>query len=93
MPLPSDFKEKLLKALADRKANSTCEICGQNDWSVVDQAISVQITDLSDSSLIPQPQLPCAGIICNNCGNVRLFALGALGLLPEEEEEGETGAH
>jgi len=88
MPLPSDFKEKLLKALAERKANPTCEICGHNDWAVIDQAISVLITDLSGGFRVPPPQLPSAGLVCNNCGNIRLFALGALGLLPEGEEEG-----
>ena len=47
MALPSDFSAKLLATLQKRKVNPICELCGQNNWAVVDQAVSVQITDLS----------------------------------------------
>lgn len=85
MPLPAEFKDQLLAKLAERGARPQCEICEHNNWAVVDQAISVQITDLSGALRIPPPQIPCAGLVCNNCGNLRLFALGALRLLPEAE--------
>lgn len=87
MPLPTDFKDRLLAKLSERGMRPQCEICGHNDWAVVDQAVSVQITDLSGGFTIPPPQIPCAGLVCNNCGNLRLFALGALDLLPKAEEE------
>jgi hypothetical protein len=80
MPLPVDFKEQLLKKLSERGVNPQCEVCGHNNWAVVDQAISVQITDLSGGVRLPAPQIPSAGLVCNNCGNLRLFALGALGI-------------
>lgn len=47
MPLRPDFRDKLLAKLAEKRINPVCEICGQNTWAVVDQAVSVQITDLS----------------------------------------------
>ena len=87
MSLPSNFKEKLLEALKERSANATCEICNHNDWAVIDQAVSIQVTDLSGAWQIPPPQIPSGGLICNNCGNIRLFALGALGLLPTVPRE------
>jgi len=90
MPLSDDFKDRLLEKLQERGARIQCEICNQNTWAVVDQAISLQITDLSPSFKIPAPQIPSAGMVCNNCGNVRLFALGALNLLPESEREEEA---
>jgi hypothetical protein len=87
MPLPPDFREKVLAALAQKWPNPSCDICGHNNWAVVDQAVSIQVTDLSGSVSIPPPQIPSAGLVCNNCGNIRLFALGALGLLARPEGE------
>lgn len=84
MAIPDDYKKSVLDELAKRKINPVCECCGQNNWAVLDHPVSVQITDLSGSFRIPPPQVPSAGLICNNCGNVRLFALGVLNLLPEQ---------
>lgn len=86
MAIPIDFKAQLLEKLKERHVKPLCELCGQNNWAVVDQAISIQITDLSGTVRIPAPQVPCAGLVCNNCGNFRLFSLGALGMLPKPEE-------
>jgi len=86
MTLPPYFREKVLAALSQRGAKPECEVCGQNNWAVINQAVSVLITDLSGGFMLPPPQIPSAGLVCNNCGNIRLFALGALGLLPKPEE-------
>jgi len=85
MSVPSNYKELLLSRLAERQINPICECCGKNDWAVLDQPVSVQITDLSGTVRIPPPQVPSAGLVCNNCGNIRLFALGVLNLLPSEK--------
>jgi hypothetical protein len=87
MPLPSNYRDQLILALQQRKAKTTCEVCEQNNWAIVDQAIGLPITDLSGNVIIPSPQIPAACLICNNCGNIRLFALGALGLLPGVGQE------
>ena len=84
MALPLDFKDKVLARLQERSVRAICEACGRTNWSVVDQAVSVLITDLGGPFTIPPPQIPSAGLVCNNCGYVRLFALGVLGLLPSE---------
>ena len=80
MPLPDNYKDLVLKKLKERRTTPQCEICNENNWAVVDQAVSIPVSDLSGNFRIPQPQIPCAGLICNNCGNLRLFALGALGI-------------
>lgn len=87
MPLPEDFKKQVVDELAKRGVKPQCEICGHNDWVVVDQAVSLHITDLSGSYKIPPPQIPSAGLICKRCGNIRIFALGALDLLPDTKGE------
>ncbi len=76
------YKDKILEKLIEKKAIPQCEICLHNNWGVVDQPVTAPIGDLSGAIRIPQPQIPCAGLICNNCGNLRLFALGALGIDP-----------
>ena len=60
-----------------------CEICDHNHWSAVDQAATLLVSDLGGGISLPPPNIPCAALICNNCGNVRLFALGALGVFEE----------
>lgn len=82
MATPIDLKGQLLGALQKRGVRPQCEVCGQNTWSVVDQPIGLPITDLTGNVVIPAPQIPVAALICNNCGNVRTFALGVLQLLP-----------
>ncbi|GIW50776.1 MAG: hypothetical protein KatS3mg081_0131 [Gemmatimonadales bacterium] len=81
MPLPSDFKDKVLEKLRERRVRSDCELCGQNNWAFVEQAIGLPLTDLSGNVVIPGPQIPAAALVCKNCGNVRTFALRTLGLL------------
>lgn len=91
MVWPSDFGKKVLEKLQQKGMRTECEMCGKNDWSVVEQPVSVYVSGAFISS---HPQIPSASLICNNCGNMRLFALGALGLLGEaegtiEKEKGE----
>jgi len=84
LPASEDFREKILARLAERGIKPQCEVCGHNNWAVVDQPITIVVTGVipGSSGRFPfsPPQIPAAGLICNNCGNVRLFALGALGL-------------
>ena len=80
MPLPDNYKQLILNKLKEKNAMPQCEICLQNNWAVVDQAVSAPVSDLSGGFHLPQPHIPCAGLICNHCGNLRLFALGALGI-------------
>ena len=35
--------------------------------------------------MLPPPQIPTGAMICNDCGNVRIFALGVLDLLPKDK--------
>lgn len=84
MPLPEDYKEQLIQKLKEKGVKGICQLCGKNNWSTVDQAVSLHISDLKGGLVIPPPQIPCAALVCQNCGNVRLLALGALDLLPQD---------
>ena len=87
MPLPEQYAENLVRVLQEKGAKADCEVCGKNDWAIADQAVLLTISKLEGGMLIPPPSIPCGGLICNNCGNVRMFALGALGLLEPRKQE------
>jgi len=87
MDSPTDFKDQLLSKLLERGVKPQCEICGHNHWAVVEQAIPLQMTVPYGAFKISPSQIPSAGLICKKCGNLRLFALGVLDLLPKPEGE------
>lgn len=72
-----------------------CARCGRQKFALLDGFARIdQQTDMSTVSF-GGPTVPCAIIACENCGNVTLHALGALGLLaeiapPEEKKNGGT---
>ena len=90
MPSPNDYKNQLLQALASSGVQLECELCGKNNWVFAEQALSLTVTDLTDSHENPSPQIPAATVICNNCGNIRMHSLGVLGLL-DSEQKGSSG--
>jgi hypothetical protein len=79
-----EFQERLLETLRERKARAACEVCLENNWTVLDRPIAVLISK-PGSGLSLGPHIPSAGLVCNNCGNIRMFALGALGLFEPKE--------
>jgi hypothetical protein len=85
MALPEDYQQKVLQALNKKKINANCEVCAQNNWSVADQAVTLLVSNLEGGISLPPPNIPSAALVCNNCGNVRLFALSVLGLLENKE--------
>lgn len=87
MGLPDDFQKRLIDELKNRGASSNCEICNKNDWSIINEGVALNISDFSVGLRIPQPNIPSAALICNNCGNIRLFSLGVLNLTPEKKEK------
>lgn len=83
LPLAVD-SEKVAEALNKKKATAICVSCGNNDWALLPQAALVT----QWVNTIPAPGIPVSAAICNNCGFIRLHALNALGLLPQEGLEG-----
>ena len=59
---PEQLKQKLVEKLAERGVRSQCELCEKNNWSIVEQPISI-IIGVKGGFQIPPPQLPSAGIV------------------------------
>lgn len=85
MALPEDYQKKIVEVLNKKKANANCEICNSNNWAIADQAVTLLVSKLEGGISLPPPNIPCAVVVCNNCGNVRLFALNALGILDKNQ--------
>jgi hypothetical protein len=83
MAMPNEFRDRVLSKLHQRGVRAECELCGTDDWALVDSPVTVAIANASGDVLPPYPTIPSAGLICNNCGNMRLLALGALDLFPD----------
>lgn len=74
-------REEIVAALKDRKADRPCERCGAIAFTVLDRFVKVEQHPDLKSVYIAGPMIPCAAIVCNNCGNVNFHALGPLGLM------------
>ena len=74
-----EFKESLLSRINGRQI--ICPICGGTHFSIPEQMSNIFIGDNFDGIQIGQ-SIPCGMIICEQCGHIHFFALGALGLLP-----------
>ncbi len=81
MPLPENFQREVLDALNRKGISPGCELCPANSWSVADQAVTLIVSKLDGRMALPPPNIPSAALVCNNCGNVRLFALSVLGFM------------
>lgn len=85
--MPSEsFRNQVLQRLQERGVYHYCELCKHNDWMILEQPLALIVTDPEGRMVVPSPPIPAVGLFCKNCGNVRLHALGALGLLPQPEE-------
>lgn len=88
MTLPKDIKERIADIFKEKNVNGLCEICGKNSWSISNDTIKIIVSKQTGKFPLPPPHIPCFAIVCNNCGNMRLFALDKLGI-NEEEQGGE----
>lgn len=76
-------QDDVVKKLNEKKAKGACGCCGCNDWFLIKEAGAIS----QWSNKAPSPSIPVAVFVCNNCGNIRMHSLGALGVLPVEKGE------
>lgn len=66
--------------------NIICPVCGGTKFTSTEYLSSVLIgTDTKDLNL--GPTIPAGMLICQKCGHIDFFALGALGLLDHASDE------
>jgi hypothetical protein len=89
MKLDQVTKEKIAKRLQDKGAVKPCARCGNQRFSLLDGLINFPMTqELSNNVIVGGPSVPCAVVGCDNCGHLEFHALGAIGLLTEQNKGG-----
>lgn len=63
-----------------------CRFCGGNRFTTTDSMATILIgKELNAVSI--GPSVPAGMIVCEKCGHIEFFALGAIGLLQKEDEK------
>jgi hypothetical protein len=81
-------RKAITKALEAKGATRPCERCGNSNFTLLEEFSGLNLQKDFGTVSLGGPSVPAAIIICTNCGNITLHALGALGLLPKERKEG-----
>lgn len=85
-------RDTVIEALKRVGANTPCPRCGNTEFTLLNGYDNVLINRSIDGQLFPggpqSPaiQVPTVLLVCEKCGYLSAHALGALGLLPSEEE-------
>lgn len=77
------FAEELIRKTNGRGI-PLCPYCGSSQFTSTDKLATILIGDELDGVSLG-PSIPAGMVICENCGHMDFFALGALGLLPKGE--------
>ena len=81
-------RDEIARKLEEKKATQHCHRCSHNSFTVLEGFSNIQIQeDLTAVLVIGGPSVPVALIACNNCGAITPHALGALDMLPLEEDD------
>lgn len=79
-------KDKIIKALMERRARAPCPRCGNQNFTLLDGFFNQSLQTELGNIVLGGPSIPSVVVVCTRCGFVSQHALGALGMLPKEEE-------
>ena len=82
--LSKELKDKIIKALADRRANLPCPRCGNKSFIILDGFFNPTLQIELNGPVSEGVSVPAVVIICKQCGYISLHSLGVLGLLARE---------
>lgn len=87
-------RKKISAAFEEAGVDKPCPRCGENEFSIMDGYFTHVLQEELANLALEGAGIPTVVTVCTNCGFLSQHALGALDLLPEEEdtvEEGENG--
>jgi hypothetical protein len=74
MEIPGNVQQHVIQKLGRKAPNAKCPLCGVSNWGVQAGvyyfAEATQHTYMSASN-----SLPCAALVCQNCGNTHFINL------------------
>ena len=83
--LSDEERIKIGKILSERLGIITCPICKKGHFALIDGYLSHVLTDDYHQINLDGKMIPFVMLACNNCGYITHHALGALGLLNNNE--------
>ena len=84
---PNEFIAALSEKIKNRDIPN-CPYCGGNKFTTTQNFATILIGD-DAKNISLGPNIPAGMLICENCGHMEFFAMGALGLLNAEENDGD----
>lgn len=93
MKFNKEIKERIVQAIKEKGALNPCMRCGHPNFSLLDGFVNIPLAQeiLEGIVILSGTQVPCAIVICDNCGNISYHALGALGLIKKQKDGGQNG--
>ena len=91
--ITQEEKQRIILEL-NKRFNSSgikCPMCGNNHFIIGDGYFNSFMLDDFRNLNIGGPSIPSIPIICDRCGFISSHALGVLGLLPKNDNEGKKG--
>ena len=79
--------DEIVKELKKRGVALPCPRCGNQHFTIVDGVFNQPLQAQMSGLVVGGPSIPSAVTVCQRCGFVAQHALGALGLLPPDEEK------
>ena len=91
--ITQEEKQRIILELNKRFGSSgiKCPMCGNNHFIIGDGYFNSFMQDDIRSLNLGGPSIPSIPIICDRCGFISSHALGVLGLLPKNDNEGKKG--
>lgn len=79
---------KTLEHLRVKWNNTSCPMCGTNDWSVAEEIF--ELREFQDGNLVAGgPLYPVIPVSCKNCGMSLMINAIVAGVLPKPNQKGE----
>lgn len=80
-------RTKVAEILNQKGATKPCHRCGTVKFTLLEDFSNIMMQkDMSAGLVIGGPTVPVAILVCDNCGAITFHAIGALGLLPPQNE-------
>ena len=91
--ITQEEKQRIILELNKRFGSSgiKCPMCGNNHFIIGDGYFNSFMQDDFRSLNLGGPSISSIPIICDRCGFISSHALGVLGLLPKNDNEGKKG--
>lgn len=83
MPFTDEMKQKIAEALTQKGVKSKCPVCQSEGLAIADLMGISLVQDIHGEPMSGGGGMPCAVVLCENCGYVLHFHLAALGLWNE----------